>query len=198
MNVASFEDRLLGQLVEQHGALLADAPAPVAPGEHVFSGASRRRRFAPAAALAVALAAALAAIVVGLGSGSRTSPAFAVVRNADGTVSVTIAELAGVEGADDRLAALGVPARVVRSQRSCPTRPGQFKAARLSAAQALAISRLAGPAGTAAVVIDPAAVPAGDEVVIGARSLPQPSGSAAVGLETQVYEGAAPPCLPVG
>jgi hypothetical protein len=195
VSVARFEERLWGELVEQHGALLADAPARAPIAGRDSRWVSPRRRWAPAVAVATTAAVALAAIVIGLGSGSRTSSAFAVVRNADGTVSVTIAELAGVDGADARLAALGVPARVVRSEGSCPTRPGEFKPARITGEQSQAAAR---PSGPGSVVIVPGAVPAGDTVVIGARELPPHSGATVVGLEFEVYEGATPPCLPIG
>ncbi|MCW3032671.1 MAG: hypothetical protein QOK19_705 [Solirubrobacteraceae bacterium] len=188
-----FEERLWAELVEQHGSLLADVPPrTVAPvRRHVRP---RRRRLVPVAAVGLALAAGLAAIVIGLGSGGGTS-AYAVLSNPDGTVSVTIKELVGVRGASETLASLGVPVRVVPSQRTCPTRPGQFKPARLTAEQSQRISTLAGPADTASVVITPSAIPAGDTVVIGARALSSAAGLGAVGLEIAVYEGAAPTCL---
>jgi hypothetical protein len=188
-----FEDRLWAELVEQHGALLADVPArTLSPARTPV--AARRRRLAPVAAIALALAAALAAIVIGFGSGAGTS-AYAVVSNPDGTVTVTIKELVGVRGASRTLASLGVPARVVPAEPGCPTRPGQFSSAHLSAEQSLRISTLAGPSGTASVVITPSAIPPGDTVVIGARALQSSSGRTIVGLETAVYRGATPPCL---
>jgi hypothetical protein len=191
--MSRFEDRLLAELVEQHGALLAGAPARVLPpvGRTVRA---RRRRLVPVAAIGLALTAALIAVVIGLSSGGGTS-AYAVVSNPDGTVSVTISDLVGVHGASEKLASLGVPVRVVRSEAGCPTRPGQFKPAHLSAEQSQRISTLAGPAGTASVVITPSQIPPGDTVVIGPRALQSSPGLAVVGLETAIYEGATPPCL---
>jgi hypothetical protein len=197
--VASFEERLWAELVEQHGALLADEPrAALSPRRREQRRPAWRRALLPAAGLATVLAGVLVAIVIGLGSGNRPSAAFAVVRNPDGTVQVTISELAGVQGANQRLMELGVPARVVSWNEGCATRPGEFKEAPLSAEQAQRIETPAGPAGAASVVLTPAAVPAGDTVVIGARALGQSGAVSAVGLEVGIYEGAAPTCLPLG
>ena len=185
--MSSFQDRLWGELVEQHGALLADAlprtPAPVR---------ARRRRLAPVAALGLALAAALAAAVIGLSSGGG-APAYAVTSNPDGTITVTIGELAGVTGADETLASLGVPVRVVRSEAGCPIRRGEYDSVRLSPAQFQRISKPGRHARSAAIVITPSAIPAGDTVVIGAREL----ATGVVGLQTTLYRGATPPCLPL-
>jgi hypothetical protein len=191
--MSRFEDRLWSELVEQHGALLADAP-PRALAPIPARAPARRRRLVPVAALGLALAAALAAIVIALGSGGGTT-AYAVISNPDGTVSVTIKELVGVRGAGEKLESLGVPVRVVRSEAGCPTRPGQYESAHLSAEQSQRISTLAGPASSASVVITPSAIPPGDTVVIGARALESGPGVGAVGLEVAVYKGATPPCL---
>ena len=42
-------------------------------------------------------------------------------------------------------------------------------------------------------MITPSAIPAGDTVVIGAREL----APGVVGLQTAIYRGATPPCLPL-
>jgi hypothetical protein len=197
--VARFEERLWAELVEQHGALLADPPpAAVSPHRVARSMPAYRRRLLPAAGLATVLTGVLVAIVIGLGSGSRPSAAFAVVRNPDGTVKVTIAEISGVQGANQRLAELGVPARVVSLNAGCATRAGEFKPAPLTSEQAQRIATLVGPAGSASVVLYPAAVPAGDTVVIGASALGQSGGIDTVALAISIYEGAAPTCLPLG
>jgi hypothetical protein len=70
---------------------------------------ARIRLFAGATAALGALAAGL---VILLGS-SATSPAFAVTRNPNGTITVHLIRVAGIAGANDRLAALGVRARIV-------------------------------------------------------------------------------------
>jgi hypothetical protein len=189
--MSRFEDRLWDELVEQHGALLAEAPLTITPARAGAEVRGRRRRLAPLATLGLALAAALAALVIGLSSGGGT-PAYAVLSNPDGTITVTIRELVGVKGADEKLASLGVPVRVVRSEAGCQIRPGEYDSARISPPLLQRISKLAGPAGSG-VVIAPSAIPAGDTVVIGAREL----GPGAVGLQTAIYHGMIPPCLPL-
>ncbi len=62
------------------------------------------------------------ALALVLGAAS-TSPAFAVTPNRDGTVTVRIIRSAGIAGANARLSALHVRARVV--QVACPTAPIQ-------------------------------------------------------------------------
>jgi len=201
--VASFEQRLWDELVERHGALLADAPLPAtslpAPAaETRVRARSRRRRLPLAVAVGIALAAALAAIVIGLASRSTTPPAYAVVRNPNGTVTVTVRELAGVTGADAKLRALGLPVRVVRAYAGCTTRSGAYPRAPLTPEQeaALGVPGRA-PDGAASLLIDPAAIPAGDTVVIGAYSLSESPSKPVVGLEITVYVGTATPsCLP--
>jgi len=203
--VSRFEDRLLAELLEQHGAVLADLPARPLP----LRAPARRSRvparpwrvpaartLAPAGALALALATLLVALVIGFGSGGGGgTPAYAVMRNSDGTVTVTIRELVGVAGANEALGTLGVRARVVRSLRSCPARSGRYRPARLSAEASRQIVQPVFSAGAPSVVIEPSAIPPADTVVIGVRTLDTHGGPAAVGLETAIYEGSAPPCL---
>jgi hypothetical protein len=86
--------------------LLAGGP-PVAPTRR--RRPARIRLFAGATVAAAALAAGL---VILLGS-SATSPAFAVTRNPNGTITVHLIRVAGIAGANDKLAALGVRARIV-------------------------------------------------------------------------------------
>lgn len=193
--MARYEERLWTEIVQKHGALLAEPPPQLSRASHVLHRPARRRAFAALAGLAVVLAAVLAAILVGLGSSSHTSAAFAVERNPGGTITVTIAELAGVQGANQRLIELGVPARVVPWDAACPTQQGQFKLAQLTPEQSQRIATLTGPAGSASVLIAPAALPAGDTVVIGARTLGGAAAATTVGLAVVVYEGAPAPCL---
>ncbi|HXD54670.1 MAG TPA: hypothetical protein VN618_07950 [Solirubrobacteraceae bacterium] len=206
--MSRFEDRLFAELVEQHGALLTDAPARALPASGQARRPARVRlplplrlrlpagRLVPAGALAFALAAALAAIVIGFGSGGGGgTPAYAVVSNGDGTVSVTVRELVGVTGANEALRTLGVRARVVHSERACPTQPGEYALARLSSEQSERIAHGGAPSGEPSVVLDPSAIPPGDTVVIGARVLEHRRALTVTGLEIAIYEGAVPPCL---
>ena len=181
--MSRFEDRLWSELVEQHGALLAQAPPrAVSP--------PRPRRRAPLAAIAIAITVALLAIVLGL-STRGGAPAYAVTQNPDGTVTVTIRELVGVQGADNRLAALGVPVRVVPVRAGCRARPSEYTPVR-PAPNSARFFTLRGPPGHAAITIDPRAIPAGDTVLVAARQIAK----GVVGLGVGLYRGATPPCLP--
>jgi hypothetical protein len=181
--VSRFEDRLWGELVEQHGALLAEPPARV-------PSAPRRFRRAPVAALALALVIGLVALVIALGRGGGTS-AYAVVTNPDGTVTVTINELIGVEPADERLQELGVPVRIPPIEPGCRTSRAELKSARLSPARSREISEPTGGAGHYSLRIDPAAIPAGDTLVVTAHEV-RPG---VIWLRSLVIEGPAPSCV---
>jgi hypothetical protein len=75
------------------------------------------------AVVAAAVAAAVAALLLGP---FGASPAYAVVRHSDGSVSITFRELADPEAATRDLRAAGVPARVVRLSEPgrCPAPAG--------------------------------------------------------------------------
>jgi hypothetical protein len=71
------------------------------------------------AAVTLTIAAAAAAIVLTLSAGSP-APAYAVIANPDGSVTVTIKDLTGVRGANAKLSTLGVRAMVVPMTAGCP------------------------------------------------------------------------------
>ena len=73
----------------------------------------RRTRPRLLAAGTLGAAALAAAVVLLFGATTTTPPAFAVNRNADGTVTVKLIKLSGVRAANRRLAAIGVRARIV-------------------------------------------------------------------------------------
>lgn len=227
--MSRFEDRLWAELVEQHGALLADPPAGTlaperadriapagrigpsdgfasAPGSDRAARAGRearrpagRRRLAAAAAATLTLAAAIAALVIALGSSGGGTPAYAVVQNPNGTISVTINEIVGLQGASEKLASLGVPVRVVPYSASCTTRAGEYPSAHIDSDLAERISTTVGGPGAPSIVITPSLIPAGDTVVIGARSLgPSNGGLSPIGLQSQIFKGPGPPCLALG
>ena len=112
--MTKFEDRLWRELVRRHGADLAEMTRP----------ASKRARHARPRLLAgtsVALAGIGTAAVLVL-SAASSPPAFAVSRNADGTYTVRLQKLAAIHGANAKLAALGIRARIVEVTPSCAYR----------------------------------------------------------------------------
>jgi hypothetical protein len=192
--VSRFEDRLWDELVEQHGAMLAEPPAalqrPPAPAGRL-RWASRRRL--AAATFATALAAVLAALVIGLGGGGGGgTPAYAVTSNGDGTITVRLREIVGIEGANAKLTALGVPVRVVPVEPDCPPVGGDSTPDRVSPERQHTILSLIGPPDVASVKVTPAAIPSGDTLVIAARQLD----AGAIGLSGALYKGPGRSCLP--
>ena len=181
--MSSFEDRLWEELVRDHRHELM----------YDVAGERRRRRVRrPALAAAAAmLAAALAAALLWLGGG-RGEPAYAVSQHPDGTVTITIRRLVGVQGADAQLAQLGVPIRTVASEAACTIQLSRYTPDRVPAKRYERIRRLVGPGG-AAVKVRPEAIPPGDTLLLSASR----RSNAAVALRAQLYRGPAPPCLPL-
>ncbi|HEY4460200.1 MAG TPA: hypothetical protein VGN81_38180 [Pseudonocardiaceae bacterium] len=95
--------------MEQHGPALAvlERPEP--------QRRSNRPLWMTGGALAIALA---VAGVLTLTSGS-SSPAYAVTQNPNGTVTLTLADMTGVDGANAELRKLGLPVLVVPFQHGC-------------------------------------------------------------------------------
>jgi hypothetical protein len=96
-----FENRLWADLLKDHGADLALARHPVR---------RRPQRRRPIGLGAIVLVAVAITIAFSL-TPQKTSPAYAVTVNSDGTVTVTIRELTGITGANKQLSRLGIHAR---------------------------------------------------------------------------------------
>ncbi len=160
------------------------APAP----------APHRRRLVIAAA--VVTAAVAATVIVTNVAGS--TPAYAVNRNADGSVDFVIHNVRDAAGATRALQAAGVPA-VVEPERktgSCPpgTR-GVPDAARMSLVTSIIASDARQPsaAGLPPVVIRPGNIPAGDTLVLG---IPQePTTGSPMMFGTWLYRAPGPSCV---
>ena len=190
-----FEDRLWDELVEQHGGLLLEPPPALLQGVPAAAG---RLRWMPSrrlsiAALGTAVAGVLAALLIGLGGGAGGTPAYAVTSNGDGTITVMIREIVGIEGANAKLAALGVPVRVVPVEPNCPPVSGGSTPDRVSPERQHTIMSLLGPPGIASVKVTPGAIPSGDTFVIGARQLD----AGAIALGGALYKGPGRSCLPL-
>ncbi len=98
--------------------LSARATAP-SPGPAASAPARRRR--APFALAAVA--AATAAIVVPTVSGSGSTPAFAVTKQADGSLILDLNRAEGLPGLQEQLKKLGVPAVALKADKNCTEAP---------------------------------------------------------------------------
>ena len=103
--MSKFEDHLWREFVREHGNALAQMSTPTAKrmwrGPRLVAGTS------------LGLAGVGAAVALVLGA-TATSPAFAVISNHDGTVTISIERASGIVGANARLHQLGVRAKVMQ------------------------------------------------------------------------------------
>lgn len=111
--MSEFEDNLWLSVVREHGDELARAGRTV----HKHGRAARPQLLAGST---VGLAAIATAAALLLGA-STSSPAFAVTRNPDGTVTVDLMKPSGIAGANERLAAMGVRAQIRALAKQPPT-----------------------------------------------------------------------------
>lgn len=188
--MSRFEDRLWGELVEHHGALLAQPPAlTLTPPARLRPSSLTRRR--PLAVAGAALAAVAAAVVIALSSGGGPAPAYAVTQNPDGTVTVTVRELTATPALESVLVSMGLPVRAAPVEAACRTRPGQYRQAPLPLAGQEPLYTPSHTGGVTSVTIDPRRIPDGDTLLLGVRE----AGPNAIVLEIALYRGATPPCL---
>lgn len=183
--MSKFQDRLWRELVEEHGARLAQMTRPAI---------NHRRRPRPRllAGTTVGLAGVGTAVAL-IVSAAGSSPAFAVTRNNDGTVTVWIRRVEGIAGANARLAALGVRARAVVVAAGCKPPAGvAIKPGRLIAAPKVHGNWT----GVRQVVIarfDPKKIPSGRTLVLPAVS----AGKQVRIAQVRAVRGPAPPCIAV-
>jgi hypothetical protein len=126
-------------------------------------------------------------------SAAGSSPAFAVTRNHDGTVSLALLRSDGIVGANARLSALGIRAKIVPQAAGCGIQPVGSG----SSNTVVAVVRSRGSSALQVQIagqrlrIDPRKIPASKTLVIVARGTGQGVSIAAAGVS-----GAAPACLP--
>jgi hypothetical protein len=110
--VTNFEDGLWERLVEEHNA---DHVSITAPRTH-----ADRRLLVVGGSLTASIAAVAAAAVGIIGSVTSTPPAYAMTQHADGSVTVTINDVArSVAAVNARFAAMGIDETVVPVESSC-------------------------------------------------------------------------------
>lgn len=201
--MSRIEDRLWTELVRDHAVELEFAsPARAGRQRRV-----RRTLFATGG-LGLAGAIAAASFVV---TAATSSPAFALTQNADGTVTLTINELAGVTGANEELTRLDIRAHVARIEAGCtasdrPIAPIASNGEPLETKPVEAngiVQRVIGE-GMNAWRIDPSAIPTGDTLgLVATEHESIVSGGSAPGSRVTVesfgaalYHGRAPACFP--
>ncbi len=109
--MSKFTERLWRDLEREHGSDLAHMSRPA-------GGRARYARPRLLAGTTLGLAGVGTAIVLFLSAASSPA-AFAVTGNSDGTVSVVLRKIAGIKGANEKLAALGVRAKFVQVLPGC-------------------------------------------------------------------------------
>jgi hypothetical protein len=154
------------------------------------------------------LAAAVAVGALAL-TANTTAPAYAVVVNRDGSVTLTIDELIGVRAANARLSELGVRARVAIVEPGCTARGVRVRFPPRRNPNGLPEPWIAGMIrpekshpgfGGLGMVIRPAGIPRGDTLLLTARWLNSTHAGTpvhAVGLSFGLYRGPAPSCVPL-
>ncbi|MGH2870993.1 MAG: hypothetical protein ACRDL5_00830 [Solirubrobacteraceae bacterium] len=105
--MSRFEDHLWREVVREHGDSLTQTSTPRAKRP-----AWRRLRLVAGTSLGLAAAGTALVLALVLGA-TTTSPAFAVTRNHDGTVTVSIKRPSGDAGANAKLKRLGIRAQVL-------------------------------------------------------------------------------------
>jgi hypothetical protein len=199
--MSRFQERLWDELVHEHAAALAYPTGSrdlvprltiVEPRMAARLGRSRLRaaglllrprRLAAGLAAIAAIAATVSLLTT---TGTTPSAAYAVTQNADGTVTVTIAEMLGISDANTQLEKLGVMVRVIPVQAGCST-SGQ-----IVPYPPPLFGRLMQPRGQG-FVIRPDLIPTGETLVLAARRI-----GIAVGMTSALYRGPVPSCVAPG
>src|ERR1700761_102531 len=151
-----FADELFDDLMREHGSAPPHSRAPAAPKRHP---AAR-----PVLLTAGAGGLAVAATVGSLLAAGGGTPAYAVTRNSDGTVTLAVYQQSGIAAANAQLHQLGdEQVIVVPIGSDCPS----INSLRAPAVRARQISVRASSSGDGAVTVDAHGIPAGDILVLG-------------------------------
>ncbi len=197
--MSNFEDQLWSQLVRERGEQMRAAPGATAalassvtatrpatqcaPRSRRPALLTRLRRPALLTGSALGIAGLATAGVFAL---SSASPAFAVTKNPDGTVAITLSDLSDLPALNQKLAQDGVPVTAVPISTSCSatgaiTNPSGEGTPSTSAGQET----------TNLITIDPSQIPSGDIGVLGASQTASGQVTLLFGDTTQP----APSCL---
>ena len=172
--MSKFEDHLWREFVREHGNALAQMSTPTA--KRVWRGPRL------VAGISLGLAGVGVAVALVLGATS-TSPAFAVIRNHDGTVTISIERASGIAGANARLHQLGVRAKVMQQvpagYRCTSTVAQQGQGAPARSRRAAPRRRPGRSIANAHWTIDPRKVPAGRTLALTPPPAPATAATAA-------------------
>jgi hypothetical protein len=178
--MTKFSDQLFDDLMREHGPALASVRPPAQPKRRITV---RRALLAGGGTVAVA-----AAIAGGLAATSG-SPAYAVTKNPDGTITLAVYQKSGIAGVNARLRQLGDNrVVVVPVEAGCPRPPAPAVSVRGDrVGAAIGIS----PGGS--ITVKAQGIPAGDILVVGVQS----SGRSRASVAT-VTSPPAPSCISGG
>lgn len=184
--MSRFEDDLWETLSREHGAatLQAGRPSSLVP---------RRRRVLSLAAGALTLAAVTVTAVVVLSAGDDLSPAYAVTQNANGTVTLTLKEVIGVQPANEEMARLGVRVVVAKVEAGCHETGQIVRSAGGSIFGMIGPAKVGDGLDGLHWVIHPAAIPRGDTLRLSVQ-IDRHSRIPAVGEGLGLFRGEAPRC----
>ena len=159
--MTKFADQLFDDLMREHGPALAHTK-PLEP--HKRRVATRRTLLAGGGTLALAAAAVIATLV-----GGSATPAYAVTKNPDGTITLAVYQKSGIAGINARLRQLGDSrVIVVPVEPGCPS-PGSLPKPAVSGRGHLITTGISvSPNG--GITVKAQGIPAGDILVIGVRT----------------------------
>lgn len=166
--MSEFEDQLWSDLLRERGAQMRAAPRAVAglassvtATRTATRGAQRLRRPALLTGSALGIAGLASAGVFAITS---ASPAFAVTKNPDGTVAVSLSDLSDLPALNQQLTQDGIPVTAVPLSASCSATPTISNPSGEATPNVSADHQEA----TNVITIDPAQIPSGDIGVLGA------------------------------
>ena len=133
-------------------------------------------------------------VVALVSAGGSPPAAYAVTQNPDGSVTLSLDEVLGVEPVDERLAQLGVPVVVAKMEAGCDEHgePVRFPSGRAFPEMIETVKTGSGLAGLT-WVIRPSLIPSGDTLRIAVQRDPR-SPIPALGAQFGLFRGQAPSC----
>ncbi len=182
--MSNFKDRLWRDLVREQGPQLARIDGTAA--RH-----GRRARARVLAGTTVGLAAVGTTLALVLGAAS-TTPAFAVTRNHNGTVTIALQAIAAIPDANAKLAGSGLRVKVVQVKAGCGVANGSVPPALTAARRARDQSHLVARPAQVGARFDPRKIPAGKVLVIAAWR----AGRSVHVRPAHLMSGGVPACLP--
>lgn len=195
--MANFEDWLWSELACDDRPIASQ----VAPA---LRTTARRRARRPPALLTGAFAGLAALVLTLVLTAGSSAPAFAVTRNTDGSVTVTLQELSAAPAANAQLAKIGVPVEIANVEAGCQQQGTRAQVPQSLYPHILQVEAPTGP-DSLSLTIDPAEIPVGDTLVLAATL--SPAGNDAAVIEPTngkmiavghfaLYQGTPPTCQP--